>query len=714
MPLSNADETLPVFDMGWLHLLDPRTIDDEDFQGCEIIDAASALELDNAHRGRIRGRLRERLFLWRQVTSDKEILRIIEHGHEIPLSSWPPVHFDDNNYVPVEIHAWLDEQLGKLAHAGAIVSWEDHSSLLRAQGVEPGARPHVVLPICVVPKGSGGWRLIHNARWLNNFVEYVPCELDDIGSFCKQLRRGDRLWGLDLAQAYYHVDINWRFRTLLGFAWRGRLWVFAALTMGLSSSCGIFVRVAGVPARVMRERGLVDALCHYVDDFIGSNGPSRDRTRALLCVKLLLDLGFALAPTKLRITLDTVFEGLGHVLNTQALTITITGKRRLRMAEAIEAVWKHTSNVSARAVAKVAGHITSSIHCYGIESRIRSRYLLLWISRVAVGGDFSRRGVLAGKALDQLSHWRRRVRDFAEQPMHRHRQIPTWTIDCDASDRAVAGIVRSAPLQDWVGRHIRRELSARERRGSSTLREMKGYAHTVRTLVSKGVITAGDVLEIVGDSRCALSIFRKGGSQAAYDEQLDELQLLEALIEILDAVASVGAGVYFRWVRRDLISEADALSKFVDIMDFGLSEDAFLHVRNELGPCDIDAFAAPHNAVLPRFFSRHLTHSAEATDAFSVSWAHARLYILPDFSRGFIDRVLDKIERDNASVICIVPNWPRKRFWVRLSSSAWAERIVSRISLPPDSLVPHAANAGSCFFGNRFDSPLMAFATRAV
>ena len=243
---------------------------------------------------------------------------------------------------------------------------------------------------------------------------------------------------------------------------------------------------------------------------------------------------------------------------------------------------------------------------------------------------------------------------------------------------------------------------------------MKGYAHTVCTLVSKGAIVSGDVLEIVGDSRCALSIFRKGGSQAAYDEQLDELSLLEALLEILDGVASVGALVFFRWVRRDMIGEADALSKLVDVMDYGLSREALHQVWSTFGTCDIDAFAAPHNAVLLRFYARHLTPTAEASDAFSVSWSNARMYILPDFSRGFIEKVLDKIERDNASVVCIVPHWPRKRFWARLISASWSERIVARIWLPPSALIPHAANAHSCFFGTHFDSPLLAFATRAL
>jgi len=48
--------------------------------------------------------------------------------------------------------------------------------------------------------------------------------------------------------------------------------------------------------------------------------------------------------------------------------------------------------------------------------------------------------------------------------------------------------------------------------------------------------------------------------------------------------------------------------------------------------------------------------------------------------RGYItiDRVLDKIERDNAAVVRIVPHWPRNRFWSRLALVAWSGRLYPR------------------------------------
>ena len=75
---------------------------------------------------------------------------------------------------------------------------------------------------------------------------------------------------------------------------------------------------------------------------------------------------------------------------------------------------------------------------------------------------------------------------------------------------------------------------------------------------------------------------------------------------------------------------------------------------------------------------------------------------------------MDKIEADNAEVVCVVPHWPAKRFWRRLGCAAWQRRIVSSVSISSQSLVPHEANAQFCFFGASFESPLFAFRTRPV
>ncbi len=66
---------------------------------------------------------------------------------------------------------------------------------------------------------------------------------------------------------------------------------------------------------------------------------------------------------------------------------------------------------------------------------------------------------------------------------------------------------------------------------------------------------------------------------------------------------------------------ADALSKYNDHMDFGLTTAALERLRAAFGPWDIGRFAAAHNAMAARFNSLFDKAGAKAVDAFSKSCA---------------------------------------------------------------------------------------------
>ena len=101
----------------------------------------------------------------------------------------------------------------------------------------------------------------------------------------------------------------------------------------------------------------------------------------------------------------------------------------------------------------------------------------------------------------------------------------------------------------------------------------------------------------------------------------------------------------FRWVPRDLIDGADALSKVVDRMDFDLRADVLDYVLREHCPADrdtvIDRIAATHNAVVGRFNSRFDTPATEAVDAFNQFWGDDFNYVLGDFNKT--DAIMDHI-----------------------------------------------------------------------
>ena len=291
-------------------------------------------------------------------------------------------------------------------------------------------------------------------------------------------------------------------------------------------------------------------------------------------------------------------------------------------------------------------------------------------------------------------------------PLQTHLRRPDLILEWDASATAVAAIIVKVPEgMSGEGREIHRELSARERSWSSCLREMLGYAHAVKTLHRReGGGLRGKVVEIVGDSKAASCVFANGGSQTA-DEDSGELLILEALLDILGVSEAGGFEVIFRWVRREMIVGADALSKVIDRMDFSLSPEVFGHLLEKFGPFDVDRFAAPHNAKCARFNAKFDTPGAEAVDAFTQDWREGVSYVLGDFNHS--DQIMDVIERDNAAAVVIFPEWPSHGFWRRVCSGAWQRRVVFSEFLSGDALVPNAENMSRCFFKGRFKCRLL-------
>ena len=77
-------------------------------------------------------------------------------------------------------------------------------------------------------------------------------------------------------------------------------------------------------------------------------------------------------------------------------------------------------------------------------------------------------------------------------------------------------------------------------------------------------------------------------------------------------------------------------------------------------------------------------------------------------------KVLDRIERDDAEAVVIVPVWPSRPFWGRLRSGSWPQRVAHTLLLGSGSIVANAENAASCFFQGTFNSKLLVLRTRRL
>ena len=567
----------------------------------------------------------------------------------------------------------------------------------------------MVMPLIVAPKPGkpGKFRLIHDCRVLNRHLRRYGFEMERLADFVKELRRGDRLWSIDLASAYHHIEIHPRFCTLVGFEFEGVYYVYRCLPFGLSVSAYVFCRFSAITAAAIRESGLATALICYVDDLGGSIGPARDPGRMRAIVDLIRSFNWSLAPDKMVLGLDTQIRLLGFLLDTDSMLIRVPDDRRLKLKSAAQGVLDSAAAVRARSVCQVIGQVLSLQLSLGIVCRLWCRYLNLSVRDASRLGEYDRRVALCPKARGELERWLRELDSLKERAMHVHKRKATYVLHCDASDHALGAIVVAGPHGREVGAKFYRRLAAHEAAWSSALRELTGYRDAVVTLARRTPLR-GEVVDIVGDSQVCEAVFRNGGSQCQ-DEATGDLLMTDALLELHELAAREGFDFRMTWVRREFVQDADDLSKFVDRMDFSLAPAAAARVRAELGPWDVDRFASPSNAMAPRFNALFDGVGVEAVNAFVQDWSVGTSFVLPDFHR--IPAVLDMIERFDAVAVVVVPKWPHKRWWGRLLSGPWQERVERVLELPADSLV---ANNQHCFFGTHFTTRLVAFRTRRM
>ena len=618
-----------------------------------------------------------------------------------------------------EDFAWARGAVHELLAHGAVSRWTDLRDELLAGGFPAPERPHLVMPLIVADKPSSApsdrkRRLIHDCRLLNEHLESWAFKLDQLRDFAKCLRPGDRLVTVDIASAYHHVDIALRHRTLLGFNLDGVDYVYCVLPFGLSVAAFTFCKFSAVVADMLRSSGLCEALLVYMDDFCASVGAAPDAPRARAIVQAIEDFGFLVNWSKTDLTTPTRATSLGFIIDTILMAYDVPPKRLEKLTALARLVLESPGGVRAKTLASLCGQVWSMQTALGLVCRLRSRYLTLCLLPAARRQHYGMLVRVEGRAREELQLWARRVHALPRMPLHTHLRRPDVVLECDASASALASIVLLVPseLSGLEGMRIHRLLDARERRGSSCLREMLGYAHAVRTFASRHQGRLGGfVVEIVGDSKAASYVFANGGSQAA-DAESGELLILEALLDILGVAEAEGFEVVFRWVPRELLADTDALSKWEDRMDFSLSAAAFDHVVRTYGPFDIDRFASPHNRKCPAFNSKFDSVGSAGVDALAQNWSSGTSYVLADFHK--LDKVLDIVERDDASAVIIVPEWPRYPFWIRVRSAAWQRRVVASEFLGAEALVPNPENAASCFFGERFNSRLLVMRVEPV
>lgn len=109
--------------------------------------------------------------------------------------------------------------------------------------------------------------------------------------------------------------------------------------------------------------------------------------------------------------------------------------------------------------------------------------------------------------------------------------------------------------------------------------------------------------------------------------------------------------------------KADAESRKFEIhTEWMLNKIKFLEIHSHYDfHVNVDLFASRVNKQIQKFVSYRPDPECYAVDAFSIPWSNLQFYAFPPFI--CITKALNKIIRDEATGIIVVPNWPTQAWY---------------------------------------------------
>ena len=585
--------------------------------------------------GPVGGRLCLFLSAWQTITQDPFMLSVVAHGFQISVF---PV-------FPGVLRKTTPTLRDSSAHLTVL---EEISSLILKQAIVQVAHsPSLSLsPIFVIPKRTGGLRVILNLKAINVFIPPQHFRMETLVSILPTISPQDWAVSIDLKDAYLHVPIHPTSRHLLSFQYQGRTFQYRVLPFGLKESPWVFTRLVSTLVGYLRCRGI--CIHYYLDDWlIVASSQSlllSHLQESLLCAQ---SVGFLINWEKSSLVPSQVPTFLGAVLDFPRLVARPADRRILTLIQVVSHLVASPS-APARLWQQFLGHLASLkdlvVDCLFLMRPLQIFFLrhfrplldspdlliplspqikvlcLTWESR-----DF----LLIGKP-------------FVPPP-------PTMTLTTDASN---LGWGASLPPHCLSGR-----WSPQDCKLHINLLELKAVSLALQGFL---FLISGHSVLVKSDNLTVVAYINYQGGTHSIPLCVETLRLLSwCRQERIFLSASHIPG------QQNLI--ADFLSRGHCLpSEWSLHPSVFQQILRVSSPPLVDLFASSLNHLLPRYCARADDSSAWALDAFSIPWSDFLGFAFPPFA--LLPRVLEKVALDQTALLLVAPFWPKRPWFPRLLS----------------------------------------------
>ena len=454
------------------------------------------------------------------------------------------------------------------------------------------------------------------------------------------MERGCYMASIDIKDAYFSFAINSHDKKFLCFQWENQIYQFSSLPNGLSSAPRKFTKLLKVPLSQLHKQGHI-SLGHLDDFYLQGNNYSQCLKNILDTIILFSRLGLVVHPDKSVFIPSQVITILGCTLNSINMTVKLTKEKITGLTQACQWLLKRETT-SIREVARVIGKIVSSFPgtSYGplyYRALDQDKTQALKINK----GNFDAQMTLSLSAKSELNWW---VDNIANEQNNIERGPPTLQITTDASlsgwGAECQGISTGG---QWSFVEAQQHINYLELYaaflGLQTFAKNKCHMHIRLRL----------------DNTTGVSVINHMGT--SHSDECNKLckTMWEWCIKrhIWISAAHLPGSL-------NTTADTESRSKSSNL-EWMINPSILQEALRQLSFIpEVDLFASRINKQFAAYVSYRPDPNALAVDAFTIQWTDIKLYAFPPFS--VIPLVLNKIYRDQAQGIIVIPEWTTQ-YW---------------------------------------------------
>ena len=543
------------------------------------LDSVSIGQRENLPVG---GRIKFFLSEWRKLGASRRVLRWIRYGY--------PLHFKSDlvmssnlpklvNSAPPDLITHYQDPFKQQALESMIKELVAKKCVMEVPKGEQGFYSRVFL----VPKKSGGWRLVIDLSQLNQSLTPVSFSMDTLSRIKQVLRPGMWATSVDLSDAYHHIPIRDTHQHYLCFQIGEVRYKYLVLPFGLMPGPWLFTEVVKQLKRWAAKNCHV--LFQYLDDWLNL---SLDREELIQItqnlVRLCTSLGLLVNTKKSELVPTQSIVFLGERLDLLQGRAFPTEERQADVRELVvrlQALDRAPLSLAESLLGKLVA--TYPTVPWG---RLFMRRLQFQVLRALKKGRSHRLKVRVSDLLKaHLKFWLDPQIWYLGVPFHI--PLPQLTVFTDASLEGWGVVCQNAMYQGKWGHH------------SHHINWLELKAVLIALRIFQFTLRGRSVLFLIDNSTAVAYVNRLGGTRSN--------KLLELMLELGELARELGCQVSARHIRGNLNVLADLASRVDQVVpsEWKLSREAFEWVcRNcPWGKPDLELFANHLNHHLPQYVS---------------------------------------------------------------------------------------------------------------